>query len=139
MDKITVQASIAAPASKVWEYYTQPIHITQWNFADSSWHCPHAENDLRVGGKYLARMEARDGSFGFDFEATYLEMIEGQKLVYVLADGRQASVIFESAGNSTTVTVTFDPETENPVAMQLAGWQAILDNFAAYAETNNLG
>lgn len=134
MEKITVKASLKAPVNKAWEYYTRPAHITQWNFADPSWHCPHATNDLKVGGKYLARMEARDGSFGFDFEATYIEIGLGKNLVYVLDDGRQVSITFDDTGNRTEITIVFDPESENPVAMQQAGWQAILDNFAAYVE-----
>jgi uncharacterized protein YndB with AHSA1/START domain len=132
--KITVQATIKADTKKVWDYYTRPEHITKWNFASDDWHCPRAENDMRVGGKYSARMEAKDGSWGFDFEATYDEITDGEKFAYTMADGRQASVTFKSIGDQTEVTVTFDAEKENAEEMQKNGWQAILDNFKKYAE-----
>ena len=135
-NKITVTATINADTNKVWEYYTNPIHITKWNFADPSWHCPFASNDLQVGGKYSARMEAKDGSFGFEFEAVYDEVIDGEKLTYTMTDGRQADVTFKRLRNTTEVIVTFDAETENPAEMQKSGWQAILDNFKKYTEAN---
>jgi len=133
---LTVQAIIDADRQKVWEYYTSPEHITKWNFADPSWHCPNAENDMRVGGKYRARMEAKDGSFGFDFEAIYRDLVEGEKFTYEMGDGRKASVNFNDLGGQTEVIVTFDAETENSLEMQKAGWQAILDNFKKYTESN---
>ena len=126
--KITVQATINADKNKVWNYYTNPKHITKWNFADPSWHCPSAENDMKIGGKYRARMEAKDGSFGFDFEAIYSEIIEGEQFTYQF-DGRTATVIFNVINNHTEITVIFDPENENPIEMQKGGWQAILNNF----------
>lgn len=135
-NKIIVAATINADAKKVWDYYTNPEHITKWNFADPSWHCPSASNDMRVGGKYSARMEAKDGSFGFDFDAVYDEVIEGEKFTYTMPNGRQATVAFSTGGNPTEVTVSFDPENENPIEMQRGGWQAILNNFKNYAETN---
>jgi len=135
-DKITVLATINADSKRVWDCYTNPSHITKWNFADTSWHCPDAENDLKVGGKYRARMEAKDGSFGFDFEAVYSEIIEGKEFTYEFGD-RTANVKFESLGDQTKVIVTFDPENENPVEMQKGGWQAILDNFKKYVERTN--
>lgn len=134
-DQLVVQTTIAADKQKVWNYYTQPEHITQWNFAHPSWHCPHATNDLRVGGRYLARMEARDGSFGFDFDAIYTEIIPGEAFTYAFG-GRLATVTFEASAGATQVTVTFDPETENDKEMQRQGWQAILDNFKQYTERN---
>ena len=134
--KVTVQATIGANRKKVWNYYTKPEHITKWNFADPSWHCPNAENDLKVGGKYRARMEAKDGSFGFDFEAIYSELVDGEKFTYEMADGRQASVHFNDLNDQTEVVVTFDAETENPVEIQKGGWQAILDSFKKYTENN---
>ena len=133
--KITVQATINADKNKVWNYYTNPKHITKWNFADPSWHCPSAENDMKIGGKYRARMEAKDGSFGFDFEAIYSEIIEGEQFTYQF-DGRTATVIFKVINNHTEITVIFDPENENPIEMQKGGWQAILNNFKKYTETN---
>ena len=135
-DQITISSTVKATKSKAWEFYTSPEHITQWNFADPSWHCPSASNDMRVGGKYVARMEAKDGSFGFDFEAVYDEVINQKKITYTMGDGRVATTDFEDLGSTTKVATTFDAETENDVEMQRTGWQAILDNFKKYAETN---
>lgn len=132
--KITVQSVINADVAKVWKYYNQPDHITRWNFADPLWHCPKATNDLRVGGKYVARMEAKDGSFGFDFSAIYTEVIEHEKIGYILGDGREVDILFDSDNGTTLVTVTFDAEGQNPIEVQKKGWQAILDNFKIYAE-----
>lgn len=134
--QITVHALVDAPVSKVWDYYTNPDHITGWNFASPDWCCPRAENDLRAGGKYMARMEARDGSFGFDFEAVYDEVLANHKIVYTMADGRKAVVLFRENQDKTEVTVTFDAENQNPADLQKQGWQAILDNFRQYTETN---
>ncbi len=134
-NKITVATTIHANTPKTWDYYTNPAHIVHWNFADPSWHCPQATNDMRVGGTYKARMEARDGSFGFDFEAVYSAITEGKEFTYVFG-GRTAHVRFDAIGDQTQVTVSFDPETENPVEMQQAGWQAILNNFKQYTEAN---
>lgn len=135
-NKITIQTTVSESSKKVWDYYTQPEHITKWNFADPSWHCPSASNDLRVGGKYTARMEAKDGSFGFDFEAVYDEISEGEKITYSLSDNRQVNVIFTNQGDKTEVTVIFDAETENSIEMQRDGWQSILNNFKIYTESN---
>lgn len=134
--KITVSASISADAKKVWNYYTSPEHITQWNFADPSWQCPSASNDMRVGGKYAARMEAKDGSFGFDFEAVYDEIKDGENFKYTMPDGRQVEVDFKEQDSKTQLNVAFDPENQNPEEMQKGGWQAILDNFKKYTESN---
>lgn len=133
--KITVQASVNASLEKVWEYYTQPKHIVKWNFADPSWHCPSAENDMQVGGIYKARMEAKDGSFGFDFEAVYNNIKERESFSYEFG-GRIATVIFQNLNQQTLVTVTFDPEDENPIDMQQEGWQMILNNFKSYTEAS---
>lgn len=133
-EQITIKATVHADARKAWDCYTEPGHITHWNFADPSWFCPSASNDMRVGGTYSARMEARDGSFGFDFEAVYSEILDGKSFTYGMADGRQVSVGFEGKGKDTVVTVSFDPENENPVEIQRAGWQAILDNYKKYTE-----
>lgn len=134
-EKIIIKSTVAADKQKVWNYYTQPKHITQWNFADPSWHCPSAENDLTIGGRYVARMEARDGSFGFDFDATYTEISFGEHFTYEFG-GRFATVEFKELNGQTTVTITFDPETEHPLEMQRSGWQSILDNFKKYTESN---
>ncbi|NLR56962.1 activator of HSP90 ATPase [Chitinophaga polysaccharea] len=135
-NKVTVTATVHADRKKVWDYYNRPEHITKWNFADPSWHCPSASNDLRVGGKYAARMEAKDGSFGFDFEAVYDEVVDGEKFTYTMPNGRQASVSFKKKDDQTEVDVAFDPETEHPIEMQKNGWQAILNNFKSYTEAN---
>jgi uncharacterized protein YndB with AHSA1/START domain len=134
-EKIRVKATINADRQKVWNYYTKPEHITKWNFADPSWHCPTASNDMRVGGKYHARMEAKDGSFGFDFVAIYTEIIIEQQFSYEFG-GRKATVMFNTVNNKTEIIIDFDAENENPIEMQKDGWQAILNNFKLYTETN---
>lgn len=133
--KITVRAIIDSDAKKVWDYYTNPKHIINWNFADPSWHCPKAENDMRIGGTYKARMEAKDGSFGFDFEAIYSEITEGKNFTYEFG-GRTATVDFIDLIDQTEVAITFDPETENSIELQRSGWQSILDSFKKYTENN---
>lgn len=134
--KVKIEVLIATSLAKAWSFWTDPKHITQWNFAIPEWHCPKANNDLRVGGQYSARMEARDGSFGFDLEAVYNEVIDQKKIVYTMSDGRQAATDFEQVGDKIKVTTIFDAENQNPVEMQKNGWQAILNNFKAYAEKN---
>jgi uncharacterized protein YndB with AHSA1/START domain len=134
--KITINATVSADRQKVWDYYTQPEHIINWNFASDDWQCPSASNDMRVGGKYSARMEAKDGSFGFDFEAIYDDILSGESFIYTMTDGRQVNVSLESRGNQTDITVTFDAETQNSIELQRNGWQAILDNFKKYVESN---
>lgn len=134
--KITVTANISAAGKKTWDYYTQPEHITQWNFASDDWRCPSATNDLRIGGTYKARMEAKDGSHGFHFEGTYTDIIEGRALTFVMPDQRMVNVKFDGDENNTTVAVTFDADTEHPIEMQRNGWQAILDNFKKHTESN---
>jgi uncharacterized protein YndB with AHSA1/START domain len=132
-NKITVSATINADKDTVWNCYTNPEHIICWNFADPSWHCPKAENDMTIGGKYMARMEAKDGSFGFDFEAVYTKIDMGNAYSYAFGD-RFCDVHFQESDGQTEVVVSFDPETEHPVEMQQAGWQAILNNFKSYVE-----
>jgi uncharacterized protein YndB with AHSA1/START domain len=134
MEKITVEAVVNAPRDKVWEAYTQPAHITQWNHASDDWHCPWAKSDLRAGGSFSSRMEAKDGSAGFDFAGTYDEVVPQERIVYSFG-GRKAEIIFKKEGESVRVVVSFEPETENPIEMQRGGWQAILDNFKTYAES----
>ena len=133
---IKVESRIAANPDKVWNYYTDPEHIIKWNFADSSWHCPSATNDLQVGGKYFARMEAKDGSFGFDYEASYYEVTYGESLSYTLTDGRKVIVVFNEDGDHTNLIIEFEAETENSLDMQKGGWQSILNNFKNYVEQN---
>lgn len=133
-EKVTIEALVNAAPETVWNRWTDPAHITKWNFASDDWCCPSAENDLQVGGHYKARMEAKDGSFGFDFEAIYDEIIEHKKLVFTLTDGRKVVTTFEAQGGATKVTTVFDPDMDNPLDMQRDGWQAILNNFKAHAE-----
>lgn len=132
--KVTIQAQINASPSKVWDFWTNPTHIVNWNFASDDWCCPKAENDLRVGGKYSARMEAKDKSFGFDFECTYTEVVNLKTINYTMGDGRTAHTTFEPSNNGNKVTTIFDAEGTNPVEMQKNGWQAILNNFKKYTE-----
>lgn len=134
--KITVANTVNADTKKVWDYWNQPDHITQWNFASPDWHCPKASNDLRVGGKLSSRMEAKDGSFGFDFNVIYDEVEPQKKISYTMEDGRKATTTFEDLGDKTKVTTSFDAESENSVEMQRDGWQAIIDNFKKYTENN---
>ena len=135
--KITVEAAVRAPVEKVWELWTSPGHIIKWNNASDDWHTPRAENDLRTGGKFLSRMEAKDGSIGFDFEGIYDEVKANNLIRYTLNDGRKVNVVFESNGMETKVTETFEAEDTNSLELQRNGWQAILDNFRNYAEEND--
>ena len=133
---VTVQNTVNAPVEKVWEYWTKPEHITRWNHASDDWHSPRAENDLRVGGTFSARMEAKDGSMGFDFSGIYDQVKTNELIEYTMEDGRKVSVKFSGSGNQTKVIETFDAENSNPIELQRGGWQAILDNFKKYVESN---
>ncbi|MBX2906240.1 MAG: SRPBCC family protein [Taibaiella sp.] len=132
---ITIQTTVKATIDRVWQLWTEPEHVTQWNNASEDWYTPFAENDVRPGGKFTFRMAARDGSFSFDFGGEYDQVEEHRFMSYTLGDGRRVSVTFTANGDSTDISETFDPENENPEEMQRAGWQAILDNFKKYAET----
>jgi uncharacterized protein YndB with AHSA1/START domain len=132
---ITIEAIVNAPIETIWKTWTEPQHITKWNHASDDWHSPRAENDLRVGGKFLTRMEAKDGSFGFDFGGTYNEVKPNELIVYTIGDGRKVNVAFTKGGNATKITTSFEAENTNPVEMQKGGWQAILNNFKKYAES----
>ncbi len=131
-----VEATIEAPVAKVWEYYNDPERIVKWNSASDDWHSPSSQNDLRTGGSFSHRMEARDGSEGFDFEGTYDDVVEHSKIAYTMTDGRQAVVDFEDLGGSTRVAIDFAPENEFPHEFQQQGWQSILDAFKVYTEAN---
>ena len=131
---ITVETTVNAPVEKVWKIWTSPEHITQWSTASDDWHTTKSENDLRPGGKFSSRMEAKDGSMGFDFEGIYDEVTENKTIAYTLGDGRKVSITFSSEGNQTSVTENFEAENTNPVVMQKGGWQAIMNNFKAYVE-----
>lgn len=131
---VTIEATVHAPVERVWKYWTEPRHITKWAHASDDWHTPFAENDLKVGGKFLSRMEAKDGSFGFDFSGVYDEVRFNEGITYTLDDGRKVNIAFISQQNETKVIQTFEPENTNPIEMQKEGWQAILDNFKKYVE-----
>ena len=133
---ITIETTVNAPIEKVWQYWSAPEHITKWCAASDDWHTPRAENDLRTGGKFNSRMEAKDGSFGFDFGGIYDNVKENEIIDYTMGDGRTVQVRFTENGDQTKVVETFEPESTNPVEMQRGGWQAILDNFKKYTEAN---
>jgi len=133
---ITVETTVNAPVEKVWKYWSEPGHITKWAHASDDWHTTRAENDLRTGGKFLSRMEAKDGSFGFDFGGEYTNVEEHKTIEYTMGDGRKVRIDFTPQGNATKVVETFDAEITNSIEMQRGGWQAILDNFKKYTETN---
>lgn len=132
---VTIQASVNAHVEKTWKAWTTPNDIVQWNNASEDWQTTKAENDLRVGGKFSSRMEAKDGSFGFDFSGIYTKVIPGKLIEYTLEDNRKVKVEFTYDDNKTTITETFEAEKENSIEMQRTGWQAILDNFKKYIES----
>ncbi|MBP7823534.1 SRPBCC family protein [Candidatus Gracilibacteria bacterium] len=136
MTQITVTTLVEAAIEHVWECWTNPDHIMEWNHASDDWHCPAATNDLTVGGAFSSTMSANDGSASFDFEGTYTDIVEYERIEYSLADDRHISVTFEEEDDKIRVTEVFDAEGENPIEMQQAGWQAILDNFRDYAEAS---
>ncbi len=131
---ITIETTVNASADKVWESFTEPKHITQWCQASDDWHAPYADNDLRVGGAFKTTMAAKDGSFSFDFGGIYSEVKPGQRLAYEMSDGRRVEIDFLPVANGIKIIQRFEPESTNPVEMQQAGWQAILDNFKKYTE-----
>jgi len=140
MSRITITTHVNKPLAHVWTIWTEPAHIMQWNAANDDWHCPKASNDLRTGGSFSSTMAAKDGSFSFDFAGVY-DDVQGPgsrpgqaRIAYTMADGRTCEILFEEKEGGTLVTETFDAESENPVEMQRAGWQAILDRFKAHAE-----
>ena len=132
--RVTIEAVIQAPVEKVWTYWTDPDHITKWNRASDDWHSPWSRNDLREGGRFVTRMEAKDGSQGFDFSGVYDKVKRHEEIAYTLDDGRKVETRFTDQGGSTRVVQSFEAETTFPVEYQQAGWQAILDNFKRYAE-----
>jgi uncharacterized protein YndB with AHSA1/START domain len=131
--KITVEANVNAPIADVWRIYTTPEDITQWNAASDDWHTTKASVDLREGGAFSSRMEAKDGSMGFDFAGVYTRIVPQKRIEYSFGE-RTAQVEFTPHDQSVNVRVTFDPESTHPVEMQREGWQAILNNFATYVE-----
>jgi len=133
---ITIENTVNKPVEKVWEYWSKPEHIKQWNNASDDWHTTRAENDLRPGGSFLSRMEAKDGSFGFDFGGVYDDVRKNEYIEYTMGDGRKVKNNFTSQGDKTKLVINFEAETENSIEMQRGGWQAILDNFKKYTEAN---
>ena len=132
---IKVEATINLPLENVWHRWTNPKHIIHWNFATPDWQCPRAKNDLTKGGQFVYRMEAKDGSGGFDFSGKYVSVKTNQQIEAVLDDGRTLTISFQNLGKQTKVTEVFEAETMNPIALQKQGWQQILDQFKNYCET----
>lgn len=132
--KIAIETRVKADLSRVWAAWSNPEDIKQWNAASDDWHTTRSTVDLREGGKFLSRMEAKDGSVGFDFEGTYTRIVPHQIIDYRMSDGREVEVEFVERADSVLVKTVFDAETENSAEMQRAGWQAILDNFGRYVE-----
>lgn len=132
--KITVETIVKAPLNKVWDAWNNPADIQRWNAAQDDWHTTRSSVDLREGGKFLSRMEAKDGSAGFDFEGVYTRVVPKRAVEYRMSDGREVQVEFVERPGGVLVKETFDPESENPPELQRQGWQAILDNFGRYVE-----
>ena len=132
---ITVQTTVNAPIDLIWAAWTKPEHITKWCTASEEWHTPAAENDLRAGGRFTSRMEAKDGSMGFDFGGTYTAVSQNEHIAYTMDDDRKTSISFKTDNGATMITETFEAENQNPIEMQRGGWQNILDNFKQYAES----
>ncbi len=131
---ISISITIKAHIDKVWEYWTHPIHITNWYFASDEWHAPFAENKLEINGSFKIRMEAKDGSFGFDFEGKYLDIKDKSRIEYILSDNRKVITTFLTSNDTVIVEQQFDPESQNDLELQKNGWQAILNNFKRYTE-----
>lgn len=134
--KITIETTVAVPVKQAWELWTLPEHITQWNFASDAWRGPTAQNDLRAGGRFSARMEAKDGSMGFDFGGQHDRVTLHQQIDSTMEDGRKMSVVFSADGDKTRVVEIFEAEETNSVELQRDGWQTILNNFKKYAEAS---
>lgn len=132
---ITVATTVKAPVEKVWKIWNDPVHIVQWNTATDTWHTPRSTNDLRIGGKLYVRMEAKDGSFGFDLNCIYTDIQPLKKIEYSMEDNRTVSIVFTTNGATTTITETFEAEKENTVELQRDGWQAIMNNFKKHIES----
>jgi uncharacterized protein YndB with AHSA1/START domain len=132
--KITVETVVKAELGKVWDAWNNPADIKQWNAAQEDWHTTRSSVDLREGGRFLSRMEAKDGNKGFDFEGTYTRVVPHKTIEYRMSDGREVKVEFVEQPGGVLVQETFDAETENSPELQRAGWQAILNNFCRYME-----
>ena len=135
-DCIIIHANVHATSEKVWDYWTKPEHIMKWNKASDEWHTLKAENDLRIGGKFSSRMEAKDGSMGFDFGGHYTHIKYLEDIAYTLDDSRKVNIHFEKTTDGVKITESFEPEKENNIEMQEQGWHSILENFKTYVENN---
>ncbi len=133
---ITIRTTVNAPVAKVWKYWAEPQHITNWAFASEDWHAPHAENDLREDGKFKTTMAAKDGNMSFDFEGVYTSVKDQESIEYTILDGRKVSITFTDNKDTTDIVEIFEAEDTFPVEVQQAGWQAILDNFKKYVEAH---
>ncbi|MCR6720773.1 MAG: SRPBCC family protein [Chitinophagaceae bacterium] len=131
---ITIETTVKAPIAKVWECWNDPAHVTKWNQASPDWHSPRAENDVRTGGRFIYRMEAKDGSFGFDFSGTYNEVKPNEYIKYTMDDNRKVEVWFQQKPEGIYIKENFEAEEMNSVELQKEGWQSILDSFARYCE-----
>lgn len=136
--RITVEGVANASLVNVWKVWNTPSDIMKWNTPAPDWHTTSSENDLRVGGKFKNRMEAKDGSFGFDFEGIYDRVELYKEITYTMSDGRTVTTLFTSENGKALITTTFDAETENEPEFQKQGWQAILQNFIKYVESTDL-
>lgn len=134
--KITIEATVKAPVEKVWRIWTSPADIVKWSTPSPEWHTPRATHDLQAGGTFNYRMEAKDGSFGFDFGGVFDVIKENELIEYTIGDGRKVVINFNSKGKETHIVQTFEAEDQNPIEMQRGGWQAILDSFKNYTENN---
>jgi uncharacterized protein YndB with AHSA1/START domain len=135
--KITIETVVNASLARVWKAWNTPEDIKRWNAAQDDWHTTQSSVDLREGGRFMSRMEAKDGSMGFDFEGTYTRVVPQQAIEYRMSDGREVQTQFVEQADGVLVRSTFDTDSENPAEMQRAGWQAILDNFRRYAESGD--
>ena len=133
---VSVEALIDASVLKVWEMWNSPLHIINWHHASNDWHAPHATNDFKIGSKFLIRMEAKDGSFGFDFSGTYTDIVTNEKIDFILDDGRKVQILFKVDALGVNIIESFEAENEYPLELQQNGWQAILSNFKSYVESN---
>jgi uncharacterized protein YndB with AHSA1/START domain len=133
---VNISATVNAPVTKTWDYWTNPDHMTKWNHASDDWHSPWAKSDFREGGQFSARMEAKDGSMGFEFGGVYNVIRNHEYIEFTMGDGRKVKTSFSPQGETTVVTESFEAEDLHPVDFQRMGWQAILDNFKKYTEAN---
>ena len=135
--KITISTHVKSNIGKTWKSWNTPEDIVRWNTASDDWHTQRSTVDLREGGKFCSRMEAKDGSFGFDFEGTYTKVIQDRQIEYVMGDGRAVVIVFTEVDGGVRIDQTFDAEDENSSAQQREGWQSILNNFARFVEGRN--